>query len=114
MVFMLLFRVIVATHSRPSEHPTKVPHPERPSQAEGFFSVVSSTDHHPLNTAHFLPSPLPSLLPIPCPLFSNSFHCHTSKTGVYNPCICHTSEPPPRGCLLPTFQHSTSQRSNAI
>src|SRR6266581_1251313 len=78
------FYVIVATHSRRSAHPTKVPHPERPSEAEGSFSVVSSTDHHPLNTAHFLPSPLPSLPPIPCPLFSN-------------PCICHTSESPPGG-----------------
>ncbi len=93
MVFMLLFRVIVATHSRPSEHPTKVPHPERPSQAEGFFSVVSSTDHHPLNTAHFLPSPLPSLLPIPCPLFSNSFPCHTSKNSPVSPVIATLPKP---------------------
>ena len=78
---MLSIRVIVATHSRRSEHPTKDPHPERPSEAEGSFSVVSSTDHHPLNTAHFLLSPLPSLPPIPCPLFSNSFPCHTSETS---------------------------------
>src|SRR6266568_3412151 len=84
---MLSIRVIVATHSRRSEHPTKDPHPERPSEAEGFFSVVSSTDHHPLNTAHFLPSPLPSLLPIPCPLFSNSFPCHTSKNSPVSPAI---------------------------
>ena len=31
---------------------------------------------------------------------SNSNHCHTYKIGVYNLCVCHTSEPPggPRFC----------------
>src|SRR6266702_6259775 len=41
----------------------------------------------PLNTAHFLPSPLPSLPPIPCPLFSNSFPCHTSKNSPVSPAL---------------------------